>query len=833
MLDQNTKRKIDSVRQILVGKVPDPKAQVEQITTALIYKFMDDMDKESQELGGEAKFFANGFSQYAWTKLMDQKLSGQERLDLYTQSITTLSNNKNIPQLFRDIFKGAFLPYNDPRTLSLFLKEINEFEYEHSEDLGDAFEYLLSVLGSQGDAGQFRTPRHIIDFIVAVVNPKKNEKILDPACGTAGFLISAYKHILKSNKEKPLSPDEKLKLMNNLTGYDISPDMVKLALVNMYLHGFPEPKINEYDTLSDEKRWDENADVILANPPFMTPKGGIQPHKRFSVQSNRSEVLFVDYMAEHLTLNGRAGIIVPEGIIFQSAGAYKQLRKYLIENNYLYAVVSLPAGVFNPYSGVKTSILFLDRELAKKTDKILFIKVEADGFDLGAQRREIEKNDLPEALNILQKYKLSLSISTEFIIENANVLLVEKNKIKEKDGYNLSIDRYRVNGNVKHSHFEMVKLGNEDLFKIESGGTPDTKNEAYWNGNINWATLVDLPQDNLITEITNTERKISEAGLKNSSAKLIPTNSVIVSSRATIGRIGINKFNLATNQGFKIIIIKDFGRVAPEFVALMMTKLKDQMEALASGGTFKEISKANFSSLEIPLPPIEIQQQIVSKIEKYQAIINGAKQVVENYKPEIEINEEWEMVELGSVCEINPKKSEVRDLPNDTLVSFVPMADINENEMNFIPNEVRKLSEVVGGYTYFRDNEVLVAKVTPCFENGKAGIANNLKNGIGFGSSEYYVLRCNENVLPVWLYLQITSDKFRTLGTEQMTGTGGLQRVPKDFVNKFMIPLPSISEQQDLVNQIENEKLLIESIKEIISIYDSKIKDVIESIWNK
>ena len=152
MLDQNTKRKIDNTRQILVGKIPDPKAQVEQITIALVYKFMDDMDKESEELGGKARFFSNGFSQFSWSKLLDQKLSGQERLELYVQAITSMSKNQNIPQLFRDIFKGAFLPYNDSRTLSLFLKEINEFTYEHSEDLGDSFEYLLSILGSQGDA---------------------------------------------------------------------------------------------------------------------------------------------------------------------------------------------------------------------------------------------------------------------------------------------------------------------------------------------------------------------------------------------------------------------------------------------------------------------------------------------------------------------------------------------------------------------------------------------------------------------------------------------------------------------------------------------------------
>lgn len=360
MLDNETKRRIDTARDILVGKVPDPKSQVEQITIALIYKFMDDMDKESVEMGGKTSFFTSEYEKYAWSKMFDPRLGGFDMLALYSEAITLMAQNPNIPQLFRDIFKNAYLPYRDPETLKLFLKTINEFIYDHSERLGDAFEYLLSVLGSQGEAGQFRTPRHIIDFMVDVIKPQKNETILDPACGTAGFLISSYKHILRDNTKKIpgdlLTPDERKKLLANFKGYDISPDMVRLSLVNLYLHGFVQPQILEYDTLTSEDRWNEYADVILANPPFMSPKGGIKPHKKFSVPSNRSEVLFVDYIAEHLTPKGRAAVIVPEGIIFQSAGAYKQLRKMLVENH-LYAIVSLPAGVFNPYSGVKTSIL--------------------------------------------------------------------------------------------------------------------------------------------------------------------------------------------------------------------------------------------------------------------------------------------------------------------------------------------------------------------------------------------------------------------------------------------------------------------------------------------
>jgi type I restriction enzyme M protein len=450
MLDSETKRRIDTARDILVGKVPDPKSQVEQITIALVYKFMDDMDKESVSMGGKASFFTGDFERYAWSKIFDPRIGGHEMLGLYGEAIVKLNQNPKVPQLFRDIFKNAYLPYRDPETLKLFLKTINEFTYDHSERLGDAFEYLLSVLGSQGDAGQFRTPRHIIDFMVQVVNPQKNETILDPACGTAGFLISSFKHILKQNTKKDsgdkLTTDERKKLLTNFSGYDISPDMVRLSLVNLYLHGFVQPKIIEYDTLTSEQRWNEYADVILANPPFMSPKGGIKPHKKFSVQSNRSEVLFVDYIAEHLTPTGRAAVIVPEGIIFQSAGAYKQLRKMLVEKH-LYAVVSLPGGIFNPYSGVKTSILLMDRQLAKKCDSILFIKIENDGFGLGAQRREQAGSDLPDAVNVISDYvkaaragKLEGFKTKE---KPCGALLVKKEKLAENEEYVLTGERYR------------------------------------------------------------------------------------------------------------------------------------------------------------------------------------------------------------------------------------------------------------------------------------------------------------------------------------------------------------------------------------------------------
>ena len=666
MLDTETRRRIDTARDILVGKVPDPKSQVEQITIALIYKFMDDMDAKAEEFGGERQFFSGEFAQYGWASLMHGGLSGHDVLNLYADAVTRMPENPGIPPLFRDIFNNAYLPYRDPETLRAFLKVIDEFTYDHSERLGDAFEYLLSVLGSQGDAGQFRTPRHIIDFIVAIIDPKKEETILDPACGTGGFLISSWKHIMVSNTDEEgnntLSPVEKERLAENLSGYDISPDMVRLSLVNMYLHRIAQPRVYEYDTLTSEDKWTEYADVILANPPFMSPKGGILPHHRFSVRSKRSEVLFVDYMAEHLTPEGRAGIIVPEGIIFQSQNAHRQLRRKLVED-YLVAVISLPAGVFNPYSGVKTSILILDRKLASQTDHIAFFKVENDGFDLGAQRREIEKNDLPTVQEELSRYleqsrsgKTAVSSESESTADEAEQrvayvseslklslgLIVEKEKIPADGEYNLGGERFREILD-KNLRFTMVSLGDPEVFQIESGGTPKSKVPEYWNGSVPWATLADLPPTDFVSEINSTERTISEAGLEKSSAKLIPKNSVIVSTRATIGRIGINRIPLATNQGFKNIVIKNPLRAMPAFVALAMTKLVPTMIAWASGGTFKELSKSRFCDLQIPLPPLDVQREIVAEIEGYQRVISGYKSEINRMEEQITatINQVW------------------------------------------------------------------------------------------------------------------------------------------------------------------------------------------------
>ena len=829
MLDTDTKRRIDTARDILVGKVPDPKSQVEQITIALIYKFMDDIDLESEELGGHRKFFAGEYARYGWAKLMRSGLGGHEILNLYAEAIAKMPENPGIPPLFRDIFKNAFLPYRDPETLRAFLKVIDEFSYDHSERLGDAFEYLLSVLGSQGDAGQFRTPRHIIDFIVKVVDPQKDETILDPACGTAGFLISSYKHILKGNLDdngqSTLTPDDRKRLAENFKGYDISPDMIRLSLVNMYLHGFTDPHINEYDTLTSQDKWNEYADVILANPPFMSPKGGIRPHNRFSVQSKRSEVLFVDYMAEHLTPNGRAGIIVPEGIIFQSQTAYKQLRKMLVED-YLVAVISLPAGVFNPYSGVKTSILILDKSLAKQTDVIAFFKVENDGFGLGAQRRPIDKNDLPqvsyEVIDFLQKIVDSRTID-DFHLNHG--LLVQKEKISADSDFNLSGERYRITAK-QSSVYPFVKIS--DICETKSGGTPLKGNESYYEGgSIPWLRSGEVSQG----QIYQSELYITDEGLKNSSAKIFPKNTVLVAMYgATAGEVGILRIDASTNQA--ICGLTPQKQLSPDFLYLVLKHNKAEIIRFAGGGAQPNISQKIIRGLEIPLPPLDVQKEIVAEIDGYQKVIDGARAVIDNYRPHIPIDPEWPMVSIGDKCSLmtgGTPTSSRKDYYENGLIPWLVSGDIHKGDIYDCDGRITEDGLQGSNARYLPKDSVLIAL------NGQGktrGTVAYLKiDNATCNQSLVSILPNNtEEVHSRYLYYFLQS-KYQEI--RNMTGDNQRSGLNMKIIRRIEFPLPPVEEQNRIISDIELEETAVIANKNLIPSMENKIQATLGRVWGE
>ncbi len=807
MLDTDTKRRIDTARDILVDKVPDPKSQVEQITIALIYKFMDDMDAEAEELGGKRKFFNGEFARFGWAKLMSPGLGGHEMLGLYSDGISKMPENPGIPLLFRDIFKNAYLPYRDPETLKAFLKIINEFTYDHSERLGDAFEYLLSVLGSQGDAGQFRTPRHIIDFMVSVVAPKKDETLLDPACGTAGFLISSYKHILRANTDAKgnsrLTPDERGRLAKNFKGYDISPDMVRLSLVNLYLHGFTDPHIYEYDTLTSEERWNEFADVILANPPFMSPKGGIKPHKRFSVPSNRSEVLFVDYMLEHLTAHGRAGIIVPEGIIFQSGTAYRRLREVLLKEA-LIGVISLPSGVFQPYSGVKTSILILDKRIAKSRSNILFSHIQAIGVSLGIKRTVTERNDLPFVLKDYAAYHAGTALSR-------HSFLVERSAIAAND-LNFSAERYRpveVRAGTR-----VVRL--KEVCSLTKGTHSSTKTEPG-------------PYPLIVTAkepLTSSDYQIE------GEAVCVPLISSTGHGRATLSRIHFASGKFAVANLLAALQPKDASELVTRFLYLVLDLQKDKMAGLMKGAANVSMKVQDLAEFQIPLPPLEVQKEIVAEIEGYQKVINGARVVLDHYRPHIPIHSDWPMVELSNLVEDMHQGINTAGLKIEFVNHGIPIIQSRNITSGVLDFKNAKYMSAADWATYREKykpeiNDVLFTNIGTI---GKSVIVSK---------DEDYLIHWNIFIIKPGARL---SSKYLKTYLDYLDGTnfftdmqrgGTVQFVSKKQLSGTQIALPPLATQQAIVAEIEAEQALVAANRDLITRFEQKIQAALARVWGE
>ncbi len=830
MLNSDTKRHIDAARDVLVGVAPNPTTQIDQITYALIYKFMDDMDQSAIKAGGKPSFFTGDLEPYAWSRLMDSRMGNQEKMNLYGEALTKFSEAKQLPELFRTIFRAAFLPYRSPETLGLFLKEISYFDYSHPEDLGNAYEYLLSIMSSQGDAGQFRTPRHIIDFIVDVINPSKDDKVLDPACGTAGFLVSTYNHILQQHdgkddpkkKEKTLTPDERRKLMQNLQGYDIDPTMVRIAQVNMYLHQFKNPQIFQYDALTSEEKWSEKFDVILANPPFMSPKGGIKPHNKFSIPSNRAEVLFVDYIINHLRPKGRAGIIVPEGIIFQSGKAYKALRKNLIENG-LYAVVSLPGGVFQPYSGVKTSILLIDNEIAKQRNEMLFIKISADGYDLGATKRLIEKNDLPEAFSLLQTWKSGEDVNSDICIK------VSKVNINELTDYNLSIQRFETSNSISNGDWPMAPLS--EICTIESGsrqkgGAVSTGVMSIGGEQISADGAIRREKMKFVTpEHYNGMRK----------GKLQKSDVLIVKDGATTGKVGFwdSEEPAAVNE--HVFILRANNSVHPKYL-YGVVQSNDFQSSLARyikgiiGGISLEIQE-----IEIPLPPLEVQEQIVAELDGYAAIISGAKQIVENWKPSIDVDPEWPSIKLNEICELITKGTTPTSVGFDFVdsgINFVKVESITGNGQ-FIPSKFAHISDKCHqslNRSQLHEGDVLFSIAGALGRTAvvpKEILPANINQALAI-----LRLKSDVEVHPQFLEYLLLTDIARDQSAQNKTGVAQ-QNISLGQLGEYLLPIPPLELQTVLIEKVKKEESLVAGSILLAEKFEARTKEVIDKLWSE
>ncbi len=958
MLNKDIKKKIDDARDTLVGVLPLPTDQIELITIALIYKFMDDQDEELRQVGLNVKFFTSGLKEFSWQQLMSNQLSADARVTKFINGIEAIQNAKHIPALFRDIFLNAFLKFRDAKVLQRFLDLINGFKYDHSEDLGNAFEYLLKTMGAQGDNGQFRTPRNIIDFIVEVVDPSKDETILDPACGTGGFLVSAFKHLLRTNTTgyenyrlslknykiegipinwgDKLSSTERSGIEKNIVGYDNTPLMVRLAMVNLYLHHFGNPKIHTYNTLTLETRWKEKYDCILANPPFMTPKGGIAPHDKFRIPANRTEILFASYILQHLNPDGKAGFVVPEGIIFQSSGDYVSLRIWMIYEAGLWAVVSLPAQIFQPYSGVKTSIVFIDKEIARKRKEILLVKIDNDGFSLNTNRTDIKANDLPDALEWMELSKSNLeqfvkeintkkenqftkklrflhrdefarldiykstSSAYSFCKKQYEKILKAKeefetklledpnNEVKTKEKYEKQLaDFYKQTGinflpdeedklkewfesNIKDAAIEygvnlnnIKKLTKELLDFIDSqreyilsfeqySGEISNNLSEFPMVNVNEAFLVnaisinpnEVYGENEFTyiDISSVENGTGEIHFDNyikgneapSRARRAIKNGDILLSTV---RPNLKAFAYLNNIPHNCIASTGFAVLTPTdkvigkyfFHLLFLEDLQKQMIGKMGKGSYPSINQTDVENLSFPLPSIEIQQRIADELEHYQKIVDGCNQLTENYKPNFDYDESWDLVSLQQVCDVRDGTHESPKYVAEGY-PFITSKNLINGEIDF--STATFISKVDFEKYNFRSNvedgDLLMGMI------GTIGNPVVVKKDREFAIKNVALIKFSKDS-PInnhFLKFYFESDAFKKLVIEKSSGSTQ-KFISLSFIRSLPIPIPPMGKQLEIVNEIHSELEVMKGAQHLKNKMQEKIKSVINKVWGK
>jgi len=615
-------------------------------------------------------------------------------------------------------------------------------------------------------------------------------------------LVSTYNHILEQHdgkddpkkNEKPLTPDERKKLMSNLQGYDIDPTMVRIAQVNMYLHQFKNPQIFQYDSLTSEERWNDKYDVILANPPFMSPKGGIKPHNKFGVASNRAEVLFVDYIINHLKPKGRAGIVVPEGVIFQNGNSYKALRKNLVENG-LYSVVSLPAGVFQPYSGVKTSVLFLDNDLAKQKSEIVFIKIVADGFDLGSNKRVILENDLPQALEILNSWALGDSI------ESPLVTLVDKGDIAAKGDFNLSAERYKIGVDNSNNIWPMIKLG-----EVCKPISPPAKIPSTQIKEVGKYQVIDQSQ-NLVAGWTDDE-----------TALVNPGRGLLIFGDHTCATKYVTQQFAQGADGIKILDFED--SVLPKYVFHVL-----QARPIESEGYKRHFAK--FNEQEIPIPPLEVQSQIVAELDGYMGIISGAQQIVDNWRPRIDADPEWPLLKLEDVARWTsggtPKAGTPEYYGGD--ISWCVIGDLNEDFVFVTKDRITELGLKASSAKVQPKGTVMLAMYGASI--GKTGI-------MGTPMATNQAIACGQVdrgiISELFLLYYLQSQKSELV----RASAGGAQpNISQGIVKGWPVPVPSIEVQELVLSAIAAEKIQIESAKNLIDIYKARTQKVVAKLWSE
>lgn len=429
------------------GGLTDPLKGIEQITYLLFVKGLDDIEiaheKNDVLLGIKSKrIFDEEHQICRWSKFKDYpaekmfKIMGEEVFPF----IKTLAKDKNSG--YAKYMEDAIFMIPTPIMLQKVVTAMEKLEMKDRDTKGDVYEYLLSKLSQSGVNGQFRTPRHIIKMIVELMRPTPEDIIVDPACGTAGFLVEAGEYLRKNKGDLFLSENLTEHFNNTMIyGFDMDRTMLRISAMNLMQHGIENPNIMYKDSLSEDNEDSGKYTLVLANPPF---KGAIDFERTSKdllavTKTKKTELLFLALFLRSLKIGGRCASIVPDGVLFGSSNAHKQIRKEIIENHKLEAIISMPSGVFKPYAGVSTAIMIFTKTTQGGTDKVWFYDMTADGFSLDDQRQAVKENDIPDIIN---RFNNRESEEEQSRSRTQKSFFVLKEEIVEND-YDLSINKYK------------------------------------------------------------------------------------------------------------------------------------------------------------------------------------------------------------------------------------------------------------------------------------------------------------------------------------------------------------------------------------------------------
>ena len=465
MITGELKNRIDSLwDDFAAGGIVNPLTVIEQITYLMFIHDLDEADNkgsmEAMMLGishesifkdeVEVEGRAVDGKQLKWSVFQDfpaEKMFDVVKNEVFPFIINLHSDRESA---YSKYMSDAIFMIPTPLLLSKVVEKLSDLfrmmkktKLDKEDVRGDVYEYLLSKLNTAGRNGQFRTPRHIIKMMVELMQPKPDEIICDPACGTSGFLIAASEYLMEDEERKRevlFDKENKEHYLNHMFhGYDMDRTMLRIGAMNMMAHGIDNPCIEYKDSLSDQNEDKNKYSLVLANPPF---KGSldydiVSPDLLKISKTKKTELLFVTLFLRMLKIGGRCACIVPDGVLFGSSKAHKSIRKEIVENNRLEAVISMPSGVFKPYAGVSTAILIFTKTEAGGTDHVWFYDMQNDGLSLDDKRSPIEENDIPDIIR--RFHHLDGEMERK---RTEQSFMVPKEDIVEND-YDLSINKYK------------------------------------------------------------------------------------------------------------------------------------------------------------------------------------------------------------------------------------------------------------------------------------------------------------------------------------------------------------------------------------------------------